>query len=141
MIKILILFAIIGLTTSIGVMLSGEKKKRAAVFGELYEYNEQLLLNLKFGREDMKELAKPFRFVSDVLEGKQVLAGEVGEFIAAYVHNLGATDALSQIDYLNERKAYLRKHRDESLADYKKYRSLYVRVFFMLGVLTAVLLA
>ena len=50
-------------------MLSGEKKKRAAVFGELYEYNEQLLLNLKFGREDMKELAKPFRFVSDVLEG------------------------------------------------------------------------
>ena len=104
MIKILILFAIIGLTTSIGVMLSGEKKKRAAVFGELYEYNEQLLLNLKFGREDMKELAKPFRFVSDVLEGKQVLAGEDGEFIAAYVHNLGATDALSQIDYLNERR-------------------------------------
>lgn len=122
-------------------MLSGAKKRRAAVFGELYEYNEQLLLSLKFGREDMKKLADKFRFVREALEGKNVLGGEDGEFISTYFSNLGATDALSQIDYLNERKVYLRKHRDESLADYKKYRSLYVRIFFMLGVLTAVLLA
>ena len=122
-------------------MLSAEKKKRAAVFGELSEYNELRLLNLRFGREDMKKLAARFRFVADALDGRPVLGGEDGRFISDYVRELGATDAISQIDYLNERKAYLRKHKDESLADYKKYRSLYVRVFFMLGVLTAVLLA
>lgn len=141
MIKILILFAIIALTTFAGVLLAAEKKKRAQVFAELYEYNELLLLNLKFGREDMKKLAKKFKYVPDALEGKQVLKGADGEFIKSYCANLGATDASSQIDYLNERKAYIKKHMEESLADYKKYSSLYVKIFLMIGVLIAVLLA
>ncbi len=55
--------------------------------------------------------------------------------------NLGKSDALSQIDYLNDRKATLAKCRDDSLSDYKRYGSLYVKIFFMIGVLAAVLLA
>ena len=141
MIKILILFAIIALTTFAGVLLSAEKKKRAAVFAELYEYNEVLILNFKFGMEDMKKLAAPFPHVKSALEGKHVLGGADGEFIAAYCKNLGSTDAASQIDYLKERKAYIKKHKDESFSDYRKYSSLYVKIFFLLGVLIAVLLA
>ena len=66
---------------------------------------------------------------------------KVCEFLKNYASNLGSTDASSQIDYLNERKAYIKKHKDESFADYKKYSSLYVKIFLMLGVLIAVLLA
>ena len=141
MIKILILIAIIVLTTFAGVLLSAEKKKRAAVYSELYEYNELLLLNLKFGREDMKSLCGGFKYMGEVLAGKPVLKGADGKFLKNYASNLGSTDASSQIDYLNERKAYIKKHKDESFADYKKYSSLYVKIFLMLGVLIAVLLA
>lgn len=111
------------------------------MYAELYEFNELLLLNLKFGREDMRALAKKFRYVGDVLDGKQVLKGADGEFISNYASCLGSTDASSQIDYLNERKIYIKKHKDESFDDYKKYSSLYVKIFLMLGVLIAVLLA
>lgn len=58
-----------------------------------------------------------------------------------YIGNLGQTDALSQVDYLTERKAVLKKYKDDSFADYKKYSSLYIKIFFLIGVMTAILLA
>ena len=122
-------------------MLSAEKRKRAAVFAELYEFNELLLMNLRFGREDIASLAQGFRYMADVAAGKPVLKGADGRFLAEYAGGLGQSDAISQIDYLSERKVYIKKYKDESLADYKKYRSLYIKIFFMLGVLIAVLLA
>lgn len=130
-----------GLTTSIGVFLSAKKKRRMQIFAELYEFNEQLLLNMKYSRLPMEKVAKNFKFMPEVLNGKILLEGKDGEIISDYVFNLGRSDALSQIDYLNERKTVLTKCRDESSNDYKKYSSLYIKIFFLLGVLMAILLA
>lgn len=133
--------AVVGLTTSIGTFLSANKKKRMQIFGELYEFNEQLILTLKFSRASMEKIAKPYKYVSDVLDGKELLKGDDEQFLKDYTLNLGKTDALSQVDYLNERKILLKKYKDESFADYKKYSSLYVKIFFLIGVMAAVLLA
>ncbi len=130
-----------GVTSSIGVFLSANKKKRMAVFAELYEFNEELLLNLKFTRAPVAEIAKKYKFMPDILGGKQLLEGEDGDIIRDYAKNLGKSDAISQIDYLNDRKSVLSKRREESAETYKKYSSLYIKIFFLLGVLLAVLLA
>lgn len=130
-----------GLTTSIGVFLSAKKKKRMQIFSELYEFNEQLLINFKFSRQTMEKVAQNFKFIPSVLNGKILLDGKDGEVIGDYIYNLGKSDALSQIDYLNERKTSLLKLKDESFTDYKKYSALFVKIFFLLGVLMAVLLA
>ena len=127
--------------TSIGVFLSAKKKKRMQIFSELYEFNEQLLINMKFSRRTMDKVAQNFKLIPDVLNGKILLDGKDGETVSDYVFNLGKSDALSQIDYLNERKVILAKCRDESAENYKKYSSLYIKIFFLLGVLMAVLLA
>ena len=111
------------------------------IFAELYEFNEQLILTLKFTRSSMERIAEPFKFVPDILEGKELISGDEGQFLKDYVQNLGKTDALSQVDYLNERKLLLKKYKDESFADYKKYSSLYLKIFFLIGVMIAVLLA
>lgn len=111
------------------------------IFAELYEFNEQLLLNLKFSRQTLDKIAQNFKFVPEILQGKILLDGRDGEVIGEYVFNLGKSDAMSQIDYLNERKAILAKCRDESAENFKKYSSLYIKIFFLLGVLMAVLLA
>ena len=137
----MLLIAVAGLTTSIGVFLSANKKRRMQIFAELYEFNEQLLLNLKFSRQALDKIAQNFKFVPEILQGKILLDGRDGEVIGEYVFNLGKSDALSQIDYLNERKAILAKCRDESAENFKKYSSLYIKIFFLLGVLMAVLLA
>ena len=141
MIKILLLIAVTGLTTSIGIFLSTKKKRRMEIFAELYEFNEQLLLNMKFSQQTLEKVAQNFKFIPEVLSGKILLEGKDGEVISDYVLNLGKSDALSQIDYLNERKAVLIKYRDESSGEYRKYSSLYIKIFFLLGVLMAILLA
>lgn len=127
-------------TTTIGVFLSNDKKKRMKIFDELYEFNERLLLNIKYGKLPVENIATDFEFIPRILSGDAVLSGEDALFIENYVQNIGKTDTLSQIDYLNERKLYLKKYKDDSLTDYKKYGSLYIKIFFMVGILIAVLL-
>lgn len=141
MIKILILCAIIAATTAVGVILSADKKKRAQVFKELYEFNESMLINLKYGKERISQVTAQFRYMPQIFEGKNVLGGEDGKFISDYVKNIGVSDSSSQIDYLNERKGTLKKLMDESEENYKKYSSLYIKISLMIGVLIAVLLA
>lgn len=111
------------------------------VFSELYEFNGQMLVNLKFERNPIEKVAEKFKYIPQILQGQTILDGKDGEFIAEYIYSLGRSDPMSQIDYLNDRKAALSKLRDESVQDYKRYSSLYVKIFFMIGVLMAVLLA
>ena len=122
-------------------MLSAGKKKRMQVFSELYEFNEQLILNVKFNRNPVAKVAEPFKFIPEILQGKKILGKADDETISDYIVNLGKSDAVSQVDYLNGRKAALAKLKEDSANDYKKYSSLYVKIFFMVGVLMAVLLA
>jgi len=129
------------LITSIGIFLSANKKKKMQIFAEMYEFNEQLILTLKFNRSSIDKIAEPFKYVPKVLSGELTLKGDCGEVLKNYIGNLGQTDALSQVDYLTERKAVLKKYKDDSFADYKKYSSLYIKIFFLIGVMTAILLA
>lgn len=122
-------------------MLSAEKKKRAQVFTELYEFNERMLLNLKFGKLRISQIASDFKYMPDIVVGKQLLNGADGQFIADYIKNIGVSDSSSQIDYLNERKSTIKKLMEESAENYKKYSSLYIKIALMIGILIAVLLA
>lgn len=110
------------------------------IFSELYEFNEQLILNLKYSRNSVQSIAQKYKFIPDILRGHKALDGEDGKTIEEYVFNLGRSDALSQIDYLNAKSAILKKLKDESFADYKRYSSLYIKIFFLIGVLAAILL-
>ncbi|MDE6613654.1 MAG: hypothetical protein K2K28_03785 [Clostridia bacterium] len=111
------------------------------IFSELYEFNEQLILTLKFSRSSIDKIAQPFKFMPQILNGECKLNGYDSEVVRDYLENLGKTDALSQVDYLTERKTILKKYKEESFTDYKKYSSLYVKIFFLIGVMIAVLLA
>lgn len=141
MIKTLILCAIIAATTAVGVLLSADKKKRAQVFSDLYEFNERMLINLKFGKLRISQIAAEFRYMPDIVVGKRVLNGSDGQFLSEYIKNIGVSDSSSQIDYLNERKSAIKKLMEESAENYKKYSSLYVKIALMIGILIAVLLA
>lgn len=110
------------------------------VFAQFYEFNEKLLLNLKYGRIKVKEIASEYEYVQKALQGEHILKGEEDEFLQNYVANIGSTDTYSQVDYLNERKQNLKKYKDESEEVYKKYGSLYFKIALMIGILVAVLL-
>ncbi len=127
--------------TTLGVFFSANKKKRMQVFSELCEFNDQLIMNLKFSKNPLDKVAQNYKYIPTALKGGKLLDGKDGEVISDYFVNLGKSDAMSQIDYLNGRKELLVKYREESQTNYKRYSSLYVKIFFMIGVLMAVLLA
>lgn len=127
--------------TTLGVFLAANKKKRMQVFSELCEFNEQLIMNLKFNKNPLDKVAQGYKYIPTALKGEKLLDGKDGEVLSDYFVNLGKSDAMSQIDYLNGRKELLSRYRDESQSNYKRYSSLYVKIFFMLGVLMAVLMA
>lgn len=135
------MLAIVVLTSLVGVILSDGKKKRMTIYNELYEFNERLILNMRFSREGLENVASDFKYVLPILRGDNVLYGTDGRFLKEYALNLGKTDPASQIDYLTEKKSQLKKYKEESFSDYKKYGSLYIKIFFMIGVMLAVLLA
>ncbi|MGN0824222.1 MAG: hypothetical protein ACI4MB_04050 [Candidatus Coproplasma sp.] len=141
MIKILILFAIVILSALLGVVLSGDKKKQYKTICEFYDFNENLILNIKYERKRFEEVANGYESVKRALNGEEVLNGEQGEFIKKYLEGIGTTDALSQIGYLTEMKETLSKYRNESEKNYKKYGSLYLKLCIACGILIAVLLA
>lgn len=127
--------------TTLGVFFSAGKKKKMQVFSELCEFNDRLIMNLKFDKNPLDKVAQGYKYILVALNGGKVLDGKDGELISDYFVNLGKSDAMSQIDYLNGKKAQLAKYRDESETSYKRYSSLYVKIFFMIGVLMAVLMA
>lgn len=127
--------------TTLGVFFSAGKKKKMQVFSELCEFNDRLIMNLKFDKNPLDKVAQSYKYIPVALNGGKVLDGKDGEVISDYFVNLGKSDAMSQIDYLNGKKAQLAKYRDESENNYKRYSSLYVKIFFMIGVLMAVLMA
>lgn len=128
------------LSALLGILLTADKKKNMKVFAQFYEFNEKLLLNLKYGRIKVNEVASEYEYVQTALNGQAVLKGEEEQFIQNYISGIGSTDAYSQVDYLNERKQILKKYKEESEVAYKKYGSLYFKIALMVGILVAVLL-
>ncbi len=135
------MFAIVALTTALGVIASSGKKKRAQVFDELFQFNDKLILNMKYSRLPIAKIAEEFKSVKGILNGENPLRGKDGEIIDDYVSSLGTTDAVSQAEFLNSRRTMLETLKVESADDYKKYSSLYIKIFFLAGALIAVLLA
>ena len=127
--------------TTLGVFLSAGKKKRMQIYSELCEFNDRLIMNLKFDKSPLDKVAQSYKYSPVALNGGKLLDGKDGEVISDYFVNLGKSDAMSQIDYLNERREQLLKLKEQSQKDYKRYSSLYVKIFFMIGVLMAVLMA
>lgn len=129
------------LSAAFGLILSNEKKTKAKVFDQFYEFNEKLIINLKYGREKVSKIAEDYGYVKKCLNGEKVLDGEDNKFLCDYLSSIGHTDAASQIDYLSERKSELENYRKTSRENYKKYGSLYFKLCLMAGILIAVLFA
>ncbi len=141
MIKILILFAIVLLSGGLGLAVSAEKKREMNVFGQFYDFNEKLILNLKYNKDKISVVADRFDLVKRAMQGEELVKGEDGEFLKRYIQDIGKTDAPTQIAYLNEKGQTLEKLKNKSQENYKRYGSLYFKLSLMAGILIAVLLA
>ncbi len=129
------------LSGGLGLAISSEIKKEMKIYGQFYDFNEKLILNLKFSKDKVGVVAEQFEYVKKAMQGDRVIKGEDGEFLMQYLSDIGKTDAPTQIAYLNEKGQTLLNLKQKSEEKYKKYGSLYFKLSLMAGILIAVLLA
>ncbi len=121
--------------------ISAEKKREMKVYKQFYDFNEKLILNLKFNKDKIETVAEGFDCVKKALKGEEVAKGEDSKFLLQYVNDIGKTDAPTQLLYLTEQGQTLLSLKQKSEENYKKYGSLYFKLSLMAGILIAVLLA
>lgn len=107
----------------------------------MYEFNESLILNLKYERKKFNEILKDFPYAQRFMNGEMLLGDENDEFIAKYISGIGTTDSQAQMTYLSEMKERLLKLKQEYEFTYKKYGSLYIKLSILCGIVVAVILA
>lgn len=137
----MILFAIVLLSGGLGLVISTEKKREMKVYAQFYDFNEKLILNLKFNKDKIETVAEEFDQVKRAMKGDEVAKGEDGEILKRYIDQIGNTDAPTQLLFLTEQGQTLQKLKQKSEENYKKYGSLYFKLSLMAGILIAVLLA
>lgn len=129
------------LSALLGIALSADKKRQMKEVAEFYDFNEKLIINMKYGMKKFSEVCADYPTVKRALNGEEVMDGEHGAFIDKYLKDIGTTDAASQSLYLEEMKVTLAKMKAESEQNYKKYGSMYFKLCLAGGILIAVLLA
>lgn len=129
------------LSAALGIALSNEKKREMKIYAQFYEFNERLILNLRYGRNKLSDVAEEFDYVKRTMNGEELIKGREGAFLKDYLAHVGETDAVTQIEYLNEKKQTLAKYKQNGEENYKKYGSLYFKLCLLGGILIAVLLA
>lgn len=96
---------------------------------------------MKYGRKKISEIYSGYPYVEREFNGEKSATGNMREFLDSYLENIGTTDAMTQVGYLEEMRHRFSHLRAESEADYKKYGSLYFKLCLAAGILIAVLLA
>lgn len=116
-----------------------KKKNKAKLYAELLDFNEKLILNLRYEQLPIKDILEGFETLKKALDGK--MESEDKAAVEEYFEMLGKTDSVSQIEFLITRRDALMQNSNNAYENYKRYGNLYIKIFFMVGILVAVLLA
>jgi stage III sporulation protein AB len=127
--------------TLIGLCLSNEKKKNMLVLKDFVAFNQDMLLTMQYDQKSIAVVAQKYKFVQKVFQGEKVTNEEEQKLLKDYLSQLGKTSSVSQTEYLQDQKSKLEMRYEQAENNYKKYGSLYLKIFFMAGILLAVLFA
>ncbi|MDE6690682.1 MAG: hypothetical protein K2K04_01810, partial [Clostridia bacterium] len=72
-------------------------KKEMKIFGQFYDFNEKLILNLKFNRDKIAVVAEEFDYVKKAMSGESVVKGGYCDFLSQYLCDIGRSDAPTQL--------------------------------------------
>ena len=120
--------------------MGADIKKKSVLYVELADFNDKLIMNLKFARKSIKEIIAEFPNLSNYINSPSYI--EDGDaFLSDYFNALGTSDSASQVGYLTEKSMEIKKERDIWLEKRAKYVPLYLKISVMIGVLIVVIMA
>ncbi len=150
--KIFIGIIFVLLSTYLGYLASNKYIVKRRFYQSFYDFNKIMQNEVAFSKNSLIEILNKnanlpfFSYVKNnvILKNKIVLDKNFSDdekvFIKNYVENLGNSDSVTQISYLNSVDENIKKQLDECIANEKKYKSLYIKLGFLLGAVVLIIL-
>ena len=123
-------------------------------YNDFYEFNKRYKSELAFKRTTLIKLIKEINTGSNIyllltnhfnkscetIEfTKQLSDGEM-QFINSYLNSIGRGDVASQTEFINQSNEIIYKSLNYSIEEEKKYKTLYIKIGFLAGLIIFVLI-
>lgn len=141
------------LSVALSILLSNKYTKRKTFYTEFSRFNEKILKEVSFTSSSLFKISKSLSFDNDFgLTTSKYFAGEKNvqtlaylskeenEYYLYYLSNVGLSDRESQIAFVSKTQQELVEKLKNSSEDEKKYKSLYVKLGFLFGLIMMIIL-
>lgn len=155
MIKLLFVLIIVGCFTYIGYSLSNYYRKRVLFFTECVNFCNSISLKINFSKSFLKELIEKQVEISkseikDVFKNYletyslekiniYYLCDDEKNIFINFVNELGKFDCENQLNQIEKCKNEFENILDTSIKEKSKYSSLYLKIFFLIGLVLSIL--
>ncbi len=145
----------LGFCTGFGYYLSMKYTERKKFFLDFYQFNKTLKTEISFAQNSLLTIVKKFENEKSVffenltnyifnnqpinLDKKTFTEDEIN-FFKSYLGNIGATDKSTQINFLESANVNLNENLIKSKEQEKKYKSLYIKMGFLIGLIALIIL-
>ena len=142
--------------TFIGYRMSSKYSEKRKFYNSFSSFNKKLLYEVTFTKNSLVRILKNYNEKNDdficVLKNKYLLnakqpaikykylADDENEFFMQYVESIGTGDSESQSVFLTGADKYLDNRLSSSTENEKKYKSLYIKLGFMTGLVVFIIL-
>ena len=148
-----IIFGVISVAacTAGGYWLSLRFVKRRAFFLDFCAFNQLMQREVGFAKSTLKEIfakadygaefTQPIRMFEDKKAIELPLLNKrENEFLQSYFRVLGKTDSATQLAFFNAQKAPIEGYLNTAKEDETKYRPLYIKLGFLIGLILFVIM-
>lgn len=139
-------------STLIGYILSGKFTDKQSFYYNFITFNSKLKNELHFGQSTLISIIKDIDKDSDfyklfyrcVIENKDYyninyLSKKENDYFKMYLQDVGKGDVKSQIEYLENINKTITLEYDKILEQNKKYKTLYIKMGFLIGLILLIL--
>ena len=140
------------LSTYVGYFITKKFDNRVRFYQQFNNFNNVLKNEMLFSQKTIKKILlennnneyfykKINNFFNKIGENLQCnfLDKEEVLYLDNYISSIGQGDVTSQIGYLEKVSNYLNDKCNSSLAEQKKYKSLYIKLGFLIGLMLLIL--
>ncbi len=134
----------------VGVILSRKYSKRTTLFSEFCAFNQVLISEVEFSQNTLKSIVEKVPdgnfivlireyFYNKKLSKIEYLNDEEIDLVLTYFNNIGGQDKHSQLQYLKKIDIDINKRLVCCKNEMKKYKTLYIKIGFLIGIVLFVL--
>lgn len=152
--KVIIGIICITLCTFVGYFLSDKYVKRKELFGDFVNFNKTLLSEINFSKSSVLKIINDFpskngdfyNTIKSIYTDEKTkfnycyLTSEEKEFANKYFNSIVGIDDKTLANFINASSKKLGDIYNETILEEKKYRTLYVKIGFLIGLIIFIVL-